>query len=159
MIIDSFETPVPRPSDYEAQRRIYSVKKKCHTLKSQVVTDGAGEILEVSGGYRGPESDKRVYEGSGVWCRYPSARKEADLGYKGIPGLATPHKKPRGKELTAAQKQENRAFARSRVYVAHGIRRIKGFRIVRDEFRLGLGLFGMVLSAVAGLVQLNRLHP
>jgi len=41
VIVDSFETPVPRPSDYEAQRRVYSGKKKDHTLKTQVVSDGA----------------------------------------------------------------------------------------------------------------------
>jgi hypothetical protein len=159
VIIDSFETPVPRPSDCDAQRRVYSGKKKRHTLKSQVVTDGDGEILEVSAGHRGPESDKGIYEKSGASCRYKSAKKTADLGYKGTAGVATPHKKPRGGELTPAQKGENRAFAASRVRVEHGIRRIKGFRIVRDEFRLGLGLFGTVASAVVGLVQLNRLYP
>lgn len=164
VIIDSavaraFETPVPRPSEYEAQRRVYSGKKKRHTLKTQVVSDGAGEILEVSTGYRGPQSDKRVYEHSGVSKRYKRAEKQADLAYKGIKGVNTPHKKPRGGELTEDQKQENRAFASSRVRVEHGIRRIKGFRIVRDEFRLGLGLFGTVVSAVVGLVQLNRLFP
>lgn len=164
-----FETPVPRPSNYEAQKRVYSGKKKRHTqenrwsrflfLKSQVATDGAGEILEVCGGYRGPESDKRVYEMSGVSDRYKSAKKEADLGYIGIAGVSTPHKKPRGGELTPAQKKENRIFSASRVRVEHGIRRIKGFRVVRDEFRLGGGLFGMVVCAVVGLVQLNRLYP
>ncbi len=34
VIIDSFETPVPRPSGDEAQRRVYSGKKKRHTLKA-----------------------------------------------------------------------------------------------------------------------------
>jgi hypothetical protein len=159
VIVDSFETPVPRPSDYEAQGRVYSGKKKRHTLKTQVATDGTGEILEARGGYRGPESDKRIYEKSGASRRYKSAKKQADLGYKGIEGIATPHKKPRGGELTADQKKDNRVFAASRVRVEHGIRRIKGFRVVRDEFRLGFGLFGTVLSGVVGLEQLNRLYP
>lgn len=154
-----FETPVPRPSDYEAQRRVYSGKKKDHTLKTQIVSDGAGDILEISAGYRGPQSDKRVYEHSGVSKRYKSAVKQADLAYKGIEGVETPHKKPKGKELTDKQKEENRSFSSSRVRVEHGIRRIKSFRIVRDEFRLGFGLFSMVVSAVTGLVQLNRLFP
>jgi len=159
VIVDSFETPVPRPSDYEAQRRVYSGKKKDHTLKTQVVSDGEGEILEVRAGYRGPQSDKRVYEQSDVSNRYKRATKQADLAYKGIKGVKTPHKKPKGKELTEKQKEENRAFSSSRVRVEHGIRRIKSFRIVRDEFRLGFGLFGMVVSTVVGLVQLNRLFP
>lgn len=159
VIVDSFETPVPRPSGDAAQRRVYSGKKKRHTLKSQVASDADGEILEVRGGYRGPQSDKRVYEQSGIADRYNAARRQGDLAYKGIKGVDTPHKKPRGGELTTEQKQENHAFSSSRVRVEHGIRRIKGFRIVRDEFRLRLGLFGMVVSTVVGLVQLNRLFP
>lgn len=159
VLIDSFETPIPRPSDNETQRRLYSGKKKRHTLKSQVVTDGAGEILEVVGGYRGPMSDKKVYAQSGVSGRYKEAVKQGDLGYKGVEGVAVPHKKPKGGSLTPEQKGENRVFSGSRVRVEHGIRRIKGFRVVRDEFRLATGLFARVLSGVVGLVQLNRLFP
>jgi hypothetical protein len=159
VLIDSFETPVPRPSDNEMQRRLYSGKKKRHTLKSQVVTDSAGEILEVSGGYRGPLSDKKVYEQSGVSGRYKEAVKQGDLGYQGVEGVGVPHKKPKGGMLSEEQKGENRVFSASRVRVEHGIRRIKGFRVVRDEFRLASGLFASVLSGVVGLVQLNRLFP
>jgi hypothetical protein len=156
IIVDSFETPVSRPSENAAQRRIYSGKKKRHTLKSQIVTDGTGEILEVSFGHRGPTSDKRLYEESGVAERYPDAVKQGDLGYQGIDGVEVPHKKPRGGELTGEQRESNRSFSGSRVVVEHGIRRVKAFRVVRDEFRLALGLFPLVASAVVGLVQLNR---
>ena len=159
VLVDSFETPVPRPSRDEAQRRLYSGKKKRHSLKSQIVTDASGEILEVSLGHRGPTADKRLYEVSGVSARYPCAVKQGDLGYQGVAGMQVPHKKPKGGALTDAQKEENRALASSRVRVEHGIRRVKAFRIVREAFRLGLGLFPLVASAVVGLVQLNRLFP
>lgn len=66
------------------------------------------------------------------------------------------HKKPRGGELTPEQKEANRQFASRRVRVEHGIRRIKAFRIVRDAYRLGTGLFGMIACATVGLVQLLR---
>ncbi len=39
------------------------------------------------------------------------------------------------------------------VGVEHGIRRVKGGRIVRDEYRMPLGLFTSVTSAVVGLLQ------
>lgn len=32
LIVDSFETPVPRPSHQERQKRVYSGKKKRHTI-------------------------------------------------------------------------------------------------------------------------------
>ena len=157
ILIDSFETPVCRPSLNEAQRRLYSGKKKRHTLKSQIVTDAGGEILEIDPGHRGPASDKGLYQKSGVSGRYPKAKRHGDLGYLGAAGVEVPRKKPRKGELSAEQKEENRIHASGRVYVEHGIRRIKGFRVVRDEFRLALGLFPLIAHAVVGLVQLNRI--
>src|SRR5215210_3660025 len=56
ILIDSFETPVRRPSLDEAQRRVYSGKKKRHTLKTQVVTDASGEVVEIDPGHGGPTS-------------------------------------------------------------------------------------------------------
>lgn len=157
LLVDSFETPVPRPSEKEKQKRLYSGKKKRHTLKTQIITDSTGEIQDISPGHRGPLSDKRLYEASTVAATYPTAHKQGDLGYLGLAGVAVPHKKPRGGELTDAQKEANRQFASVRVRVEHGIRRVKAFRIVRDEYRLGTGLFGMIASATVGLVQLIRL--
>jgi hypothetical protein len=157
VIVDSFETPVPRPSENEKQKRLYSGKKKRHTLKTQIVTNAEGEILDIDPGHRGPMSDKRLYEQSRVETQFPQAKKRGDLAYKGIAGMQTPHKKPRGGQLTDEQKAENREFSSVRVHVEHGIRRVKAFRIVRDEYRLATGLFGRIASCTVGLVQLNRL--
>ena len=157
LIVDSFETPVGRPSEKEKQKRLYSGKKKQHTLKTQVITDKTGEILSIAPGHRGPKADKRLYEASTAEVVYPTAEKAGDLAYVGLPGVMTPHKKPRGGELTEEQKASNRAFSSRRVHVEHGIRRIKAFRVLRDEYRLGTGLFSMIASATVGLVQLIRL--
>jgi hypothetical protein len=157
VLVDSFETPVRRPSRDEAQRRVYSGQKKRHTRKTQVVTDTSGEILEITPGQRGPTADKKLYEQSGVAERYRRAEKWGDLGYQGSAGVKVPHKKPKGGSLTAAQREENREHARERVPVEHGIRRVKGFRILREDYRLALGLFPLVAGAVVGLVQLVRL--
>jgi hypothetical protein len=156
VIVDSFETPVPRPSQKDKQKRLYSGKKKRPTLKTQVVTDAEGQIEAIDPGHPGPTSDKRLYEQSGVEKQFPHAKKQGDLAYQGVPQMQVPHKKPRGGELTSEQKEENRQFAARRVRVEHGIRRVKAFRIVRDEYRLGTGLFGMIASATVGLVQLLR---
>jgi len=156
-LIDSFESPVRRPSVNERQRRVYSGKKKRHTLKTQGVTDVQGEVLDIDAGHRGPAADKKIYEQSGVAMQYPKAAKPGDSGYQGTAGVEVPHKKPKGGELTEAQKAENRQKASVRVHVEHGIRRIKGWRIVREDYRLALGLFPMIASAVVGLVQMVRI--
>jgi hypothetical protein len=157
VLIDSFESPVRRPSLPKRQKRVYSGKKKRHTLKSQVVTDAQGEILDLDPGHRGPTADKRLYEQSPVAERYPHAQKQGDLAYQGIAGVCVPYKKPRGGHLTEAQRAENRRLAAVRVHVEHGIRRIKGWRIVRDDYRIALGLFPLIASTVVGLVQLLRI--
>jgi len=156
LIVDSFETPVPRPSDADKQKRLYSGKKKRHTLKTQILANPEGEILDIDAGHRGPKSDQKLFGESNADTAFPNASMQGDLGYLGVEGIAVPHKKPRGGELTDEQKASNRAFSAGRVRVEHGIRRVKGYRIVRDEYRLATGLFPMMASCVVGLVQLLR---
>ncbi len=70
-----------------------------------------------------------------------------DLGYQGIQtdyqgeGIRLPHKKPRKSKkkpnphLSSEQKQENRALAKSRVFVEHAIGGIKRFRVLVTPYR------------------------
>ena len=117
LLIDSCETAIPRPSLNERQQRVYSGKKKRHTLKTQVVSDSRGEVLDVDGGHRGPAADKKIYEASRVAAQFPRVAKQADLAYLGTAGVQTPHRKARGGELTEAQRAENRQLASIRVHV------------------------------------------
>lgn len=157
LLIDSFESPVRRPSRPDRQQRLYSGKKKRHTLKTQVVTEVSGEILDIEAGHRGSTADKRLYEASDVEQQYPNATKQGDLGYQGVEGMVVPNKKPKGGALSDEQKQENRKKAAVRVHVEHGIRRIKGWRILRDDYRIAIGLFPLIASTVVGLVQMVRI--
>src|SRR5882724_10291234 len=100
VLIDSFESPVRRPSLPARQKRVYSGKNKRHTLKSQGVTDAKGEILDLDPGHRGPTADKRLYEQSTVAEHYPKAAKQGDLAYQGLAGVSVPHKQPKGGHLT-----------------------------------------------------------
>ena len=157
VLIDTFETPIPRPTGAARQKRVYSGKKKRHTLKTQVATDSRGELLALDAGHPGPRADKRLYEGSAVAEQFPKAVKQGALAYVGTVGVETPQRKPRGGTLTPAQRAANRQKASVRVHVEHGIRRLKAFRILRENYRHALGLFPMVAAAVAGLVHLGRL--
>ena len=65
----------------------------------------------------------------------------------------------KAKELTLEQKVENQQDVRARVYVEHGVRWVKARRIMRDEFRLGIGLFSLVASATVGMAHLGRIAP
>jgi hypothetical protein len=158
-IIDSFETPVNRPSQRDRQKRVSSGKKKQHTLKTQIIADQTGAILCISPAHRGPQADLKVYEEEGVPDPIKDKPKLGDKAYadRDHPEIQTPHKKPRGGELTPDQKAENKLLAAKRIPVEHAIRRVKGWNIVRGQYRLALGLFSMVSSAVVGLIQFSRI--
>ncbi len=179
ILVDSFETPIGRSSLPDVQKKFYSGKKKRHTTKTQIITDRHGEVLAIEPGHPGPKSDKKLYEGSRAKEQYPQAARRADLAYVGVPEMLLPHKKPRGGQLTPGQltpgqltpgqltpgqltpqqKEENRHGASARVPVEHGVRRVKAWRILRDEYRLAQGLFPLIALATVGLVHLGRIVP
>ncbi|MGH9899671.1 MAG: transposase family protein [Pyrinomonadaceae bacterium] len=99
VIIDSFETPIRRPSNKERQKRYYSGKKKRHTLKTQLMTDQCGQILCSSPVYRGPKADIKVYEEENIAEEIKDKPRLGDKAYsnKGHPEIVTPQKKPKGK--------------------------------------------------------------
>src|SRR5579862_1510888 len=81
LIVDSFETPVPRPSDADKQKRLYSGKKKRHTLKTQILANPEGEILDIDAGHRGPKSDQKLFgeSNAGPRCAGRCHRDAGDL--------------------------------------------------------------------------------
>jgi len=155
VIVDSFETYLPRPSQQERQQRLYSGKKKRHTLKTQIYTDQEGGILSVGQAYRGPKADIKIYAAEPIAELFKGSPTMGDKAYcdQKHPEIETPLKKPRGQELSAEQKAANKELSKKRVRVEHAIRRVKGWRIVRDEYRMPVGLFSSVTAAVVGLIQ------
>jgi len=63
-----------------------------------------------------------------------------------------PTKKPKGKELTNVQKQENRKISSFRILVEHAICGVKKCRIVKDRFRCRkFGFNDLVMLIACGL--------
>ncbi|MGC8453756.1 MAG: transposase family protein [Cylindrospermopsis raciborskii] len=58
LIVDSYEQPIERPSEYETQKKYYSGKKKTHTRKSQLVVLPNGKDVA---GKPGPKSDINLF--------------------------------------------------------------------------------------------------
>jgi hypothetical protein len=81
-----------------------------------------------------------------------------DLGFLGFEKdydckqLFIPNKKPKKKELTPEQKEENQLLARERIIVEHSIAGLKRYRILSDRLRLhDLDLYNQILGVCAGL--------
>jgi hypothetical protein len=94
-------------------------------------------------------------EGSKLW---------KDTGFQGYePEHITtyqPTKKPKGKELTAEQKEQNRQISKERIRVEHSIGGVKTFGIVRNIFRnMREGFDDMVMETACGLHNLRCDFP
>ena len=155
LLVDTWEQPIQRPQDKEAQEACYSGKKKQHTRKNQLISLPKGaDIVDVVIGELGPRSDTKLFEQT--QAQLPSSWKFiGDKAYVGRANTTTPMKKPRGGELTPDQKEFNRQISQERVYVEHLIRVIKIFRIAKELFRMREGMYEMVVGCVCGLVRLR----
>ena len=85
----------------------------------------------------------------------------ADAGYQGLEKRhqrsQTPHKKPRGRELTLVQKQENQLLAAQRIIIEMVFRMLKRFRILSSRYRNRRRRWGLRLNLIAGLYNLELL--
>jgi len=82
--------------------------------------------------------------------------KLGDKAYLGE-DIETPQKKPKGGELTEEEKAKNREISAKRVIVEHAVRRVKGFKIMRQDYRLGNWMFPKIAETVVGLIQFSRI--
>jgi hypothetical protein len=154
--IDGTERRIIRPGEVDVQRQFYSGKKRCHTLKNNLVVGlDDYQIKGLSGTYEGKKHDKKICDEEAT--RLPEGSDlYQDAGFQGqeIAGvnIHQPKKKPRGGELTAEEKESNRLVSRIRVVVEHVISGIKRCRIVKDVFRNTLaGYDDDVIELACGL--------
>ena len=88
-----------------------------------------------------------------------------DVGFQGFTlegvDIIQPTKKPRGKELTPAQKADNQVIARRRVRIEHVNSRVKRCRMLKETIRMWKdGMRDMVMEIGCALHNLRvRLTP
>jgi len=157
VLVDSFEQRVQRPA--VGQQEYYAGKKKAHTVKVHVAVDPeTGKIADVSESVPGPTADITLRARSGLCKRVPpEGGSGGDTGYPGIDTLhqggATPRRKPRGQEQSEEDKAYNRAFARERIIVEHGIRRVRRYECLSQADRHYRATHTERTRAVVGLVN------
>jgi hypothetical protein len=159
--IDGTERRCQRPLDNEEQNFYYSGKKKAHTLKNDLIVGiNDMEIKYLSGTYEGKAADKKIIEEEEL--SYPEGiHVYQDKGLEGYKPAGViihqPKKKPKGEELSSADKEQNRLISRVRVVVEHVIACIKRCRIVKDVFRNNKEDYDdLVMEIACGLHNLRR---
>jgi DDE superfamily endonuclease/Helix-turn-helix of DDE superfamily endonuclease len=155
LIVDSWEQARERPEDNQEQKKYYSGKKKQHTFKGQVITLPLGkDVIDLEVGKQGKASDINLFREQQK--KFESNQKfTGDKGYQGGTNINTPQKKPKGKELTESQKEENKLVSSERIYVEHMIRLFKIFRIAKERFRMNSDKYEQIILTVCGLVRLR----
>jgi hypothetical protein len=155
LIVDSYEQVRERPGDNDEQEKYFSGKKSNHTFKSQMIIMPDGrDIVDVVAGEPGPKSDIALFR------EYrsefdPQQRFKGDKAYIGEDLMTTPIKKPKNRELTTEQKEQNKAFSAKRIFVEHRIRSVKIFRVIQERFRLNPQKYEQVMLTICGLVRLR----
>ena len=140
VILDGVERPIQRPQDPARQTRTYTGKKKRNTRKHLGLSDQDKRILLLSPVKDGSHHDKSMLDCLVIAEHIPiDIPIQVDLGFKGLEdeyeNIEIPHKKPRGGELTTAQKEENQAFSGERVVVEHAFGGTKRYRAAADIYR------------------------
>jgi hypothetical protein len=152
---DGTERPIQRPKNQEIQATFYSGKKKRHCVKNNVVVNREGKIILLTPTCEGKKHDKKIADETGLVLPEGSSLCQ-DTGFQGfaLPNVAIiqPKKKPRGKELTPAEKESNRQISRLRIRVEHAIGGAKRYRIVKDQLRIRKDHFrDRVMETCSGL--------
>lgn len=166
--VDATEQEIPRPKNKRRRKKYYSGKKKKHTVKTQIVVNKEGVIMDNSKHSEGKKHDYSIFKE-----QTPKIPKDVelggDLGYVGMekdfPLMKTkvPYKKQKGKNLSKKERKFNKKLGRERIVVEHTIRKIKSFKIIGNEYRNELKNYDTSFSIAAGLVnfttmQRNNLH-
>jgi hypothetical protein len=138
------------------------VVKKKHTIKHLMLNDENNHVHFLSEPFEGSMHDKRCAD-EVAFLMPEGTEIIQDTGFQGldIPNVTThqPTKKPRGKELTAQQKHENREISRQRIGIEHSIGGTKVFRVVKETLRLRSSwLRNVVMEVCVGLFNIKNYY-
>lgn len=162
LFLDATEQEIPRPKNKRRRKSHYSGKKKRHTVKTQIMTNKKGLIVNKSRHHKGRDHDYKMFKKRKPRIP-PDVEVNTDSGYQGIqkdfPKLKVkiPIKKPKGRKLTKEEKKYNRKLAKERVVIEHSIGKIKKFKIMGEKFRNRLKGYNIKNSIVCGLVNFKIL--
>jgi DDE superfamily endonuclease/Helix-turn-helix of DDE superfamily endonuclease len=137
-LMDGTERGINRPKNKESQKEYYSGKKKTHTVKNNIITDMRGKVVFLSDTYEGKKHDKKIADEE-VYKFPEGSILYQDTGFQGYQpagvSVQQPKKKPRGGELSEAEKAINQLISKVRVKIEHHISGIKRCKIVVHKFR------------------------
>lgn len=156
LIIDATENRIERPK--KEQKKYYSGKKKCHSLKTEIRVTKKGRIVHVSDTVPGTTHDFTLLENGEEIP--PETNAIADSGYQGIKNIheksEITHKKTKNGELTEKEKESNKILSKVRIIVENILGDIKIFRIMSERYRNKMRRFNIKFKIIAGIVNMKN---
>ena len=165
-VIDGTERRRQRPTKAAQHKEHYSGKKKTHTDKNLVlINSSTTKVIYLSPTVAGKTHDKKAADDAPI--RSPTnATLGKDTGFQGYEpaGVRTqqPQKKPRGQELSVADRFCNALISSARVVVENVLAGVKRCRIVKEVLRLTTeGISDLVMEIACGLhnLRVSCRHP
>jgi hypothetical protein len=140
------------------QKAYYSGKHKRHGLNVQTVCSPDGELLWAAAPRPGATVDITAAREAGIAMMLVSVIGVlADLGYLGWDeAVITGSRKPRGKELSPAQRAANKLQAQLRCVGERGNARLKYWKVLATELRCQPGQCTAMVKAVLALHYLEH---
>ena len=156
LLIDATEQTIERPK--KDQKKYYSGKKKCHTVKTEICVTPAGRIVNISATHPGSNHDFKVFKTN--LSIPPSSKVYVDSGYQGIKELHAhselPYKSSKNNPLDDAKKNHNAALSKIRVTVEHIFGDMKVFKILSYRYRNALDHYDVKFNIIAGIINLKN---
>ena len=139
-----------------------TVVKKTHSIKNNLLCTDNRRIVWLSSTYEGHVHDKKICDEEPLLLP-KGIRLWQDTGFIGHRPdgveICMPKKKPKGKELTTVEKQENRRISGIRIKEEHAIGGMKKCRIVKERFRCHkFGFEDIVILIACGLHNFRISH-
>jgi hypothetical protein len=135
-------------------KKIYSGKKKKHSIKTQVLVNKSTKKILLTSSCNGRKHDFKQFKQLNLHF-HKNKQVIADTEYKGLKKIhknsKTPVRKRRNISLTKEEKEYNKQLSKQRMLVENIIREIKIFKIVADKYRNRRKRFGLRFNLIAGI--------
>lgn len=156
VFLDGTERKIQRPKKPKNNKKNYSGKKKHHSRKNVLMSNEKKKVLYLSPTKPGKMHDKKITDKAGLISRIPAdVTIWSDTGFQGIQkqhqNVLMPKKKPRGKSLTLAEKQNNQTISALRIVVENAVAGIKRYNCLNHAFRNKNGSDDIMMNICTGL--------
>ena len=165
VIIDCSELFIESPSSLDTAAMCWSNYKHHHTIKYLIGITPNGSVSFMSNCYGGRASDQFIVKDSGFYNKLqPGDQVMADRGFKIHDSLAfnqctlaIPPSKHTQLQMTKENVNKTSKIANVRIYVEQAIKRMKHFRIIKNE--LPISLLPMVDDITTVCAILTNIMP